>query len=1218
MHELGHTPWGQRWLGALHAVDRENRLGRGLELARQGAVEDIVFGEPGVINARVRGSRSAPYRVTLSLRPFDRTQITALVTEVARRPDWLDLLLVGRLPPGIEQALAEVRVRLFPKTWRELGMACTCPDDAVPCKHIAASLYRLAQYIDEDPLLLFAVRGLDLANRVGALAGDTGLRPTVLRELTVPSAKPIGAQPPPVRDHRDPTIGADFTGRWARLLPSNPPFYPAGDFAELYLGYLRTASRFWGSPTDDPDEDGSSKVPSFELPFFPWEVRDLRLTLDAGGGFLAAEVKADADRTLHEFTREVALVSWLDTLDERALPRAAQSVRIARLAYRLSRQFAVRSAVLPRLLDLGDERYRVRWEAAVQDPDVAAAVLELAGGLPPTLLRYRHAPLAEESDSDYRARLGREIGAEMNGEVTLDPPPAEPEYTFPVEHDAVHALLGVFLRPLLLAGVDAVFAKAEHAAVQLLFLGRPVSLANTGDAQLALGLQLWLRRLHLDQPDFGLLIQVSEREGTLGAYGIRLLLVPEHAGLREPLPLADAAAGQLGEVFRLQTLRDVSLLAEAYAPFAAFAKTDPPESITLYGDDFAGFLFNVAPALRLLGAQLLLPHGLDRVARPKLSAAVEAVAGQTQRDKPRGLLGLNALVEFDWQVAVGEQRLSADEFEALASSYEGIVRLRDGFVWLEAAQTARLLQRLADPPRPSAAVVLQSVLTETFRGASLFLSEEARRFRENLLRVPAASAGNFDRLRAVLRPYQEVGFSWLLRNAEAGLGSLLADDMGLGKTLQTIALLEHFRATDNRWRNAPALLVLPTSLLTNWRREIERFAPELSVVTYHGPDRKLAQTRRADVVLTTYGVVRQDERKLAKPDLWGAIVIDEAQQIKNPDASQTKAVKALTAPLRIALSGTPVENRLSEYWCVLDFANPGYLGPLEQFKALYADPIERDRDPERLEVFRQVTAPFILRRLKTDRSVISDLPDKITQVEFCSLEPEQAGLYQQVVDTQLRELAAAEPSMRRGRMLKFMTAVKQVCNHPRHYLKRGSGAASASGKALRTLELVELAVVNGERVLIFTQYRQMGELLAGIINDHFGWRPPFLHGGLTREERDGMVAGMQEGSAPPVLLLSLKAGGTGLNLTAANHVIHYDLWWNPAVESQATDRAFRIGQSRNVHVHRLITAGTFEERIDAMLARKRELADLTAGAGGAWLGDLAEELLLEGPAEPRP
>ena len=1264
MRELGRTRWGQAWLGALHAVDEESRLGRGLEYARQGAVEGVEFLGGGRVRSRVRGSARGAYTVQLSLKPVTGRQVDALLRELARRPDWLDLLLSGQLPAGLERVLAQVRLRLFPSSWRDLGMACSCPDAAVPCKHIAAVLYRLAQYIDEDPTLLFAVRGLDLARAVSRLGDLSDLAPVSLRALREdPGERPLdeyGEAPIDFLDDAeargvdalapassttggasDANSAGDADGAvaaipalldyWRLLLPARPPWFDGGgDLTELYHNYLAAAAGFWrdrggGDDAADADVEGDggpagATVAAFGLPdVYPWQVADVAVVLDAAGGFAEARLLGRDGETLHAFTKEVALLAFAE--------RGGRHVAVLDQAYRLARALVQRGAVVPRMLHLDGDRYRVRWEAATQDPEVARAVRGLADAADPRRrVRYRELGTDDEALGDYRARLGRELAAEMDGE-SAPPAPGATRYLAPRADDAVHALLSVFLRPMLLAGVEQVFAKAEHPAVQLLFLGRPVDLtATSGDANLALGLQLWLRRLRLDTADYRLVVQVDEVPDKPGGYTLRLLLVDETAEAPAPLPVTRAIEGALGEVRRLQVLRDVALLAEAYEPFGAYVVTDgreAVESLRLYGGDFAHFLFQVAPALRLVGAQLLLPHGLERAARPKLSAVLVAKgevgdepgkggddgeAGAPPEERPKGYLGMNSLVGFDWRVAVGDEHIDPDEFALLAEQYEGIVRLRDGFVWLEPEHTERLLRRLTAPPQPAPQVTTQALLTGQFQGAPLFLSDEVRRLREQLLSTRLPESARLEGLRATLRPYQEVGFAWLLRNAEAGLGSLLADDMGLGKTLQTIALLEHYRAL-GRWRDeGPALVVLPTSLITNWQRELARFAPELEVATYHGPGRALKHTRGAEVVLTSYGVVRSDGAKLHRV-AWGALVIDEAQQIKNDGAQQTAAVKELDAPIRIALSGTPVENRLAEYWSVLDFANPGYLGPLPQFKATYADPIEQDRDPARLAMFRQVTAPFILRRLKTDRSVIDDLPEKITQLEPVPLEREQAALYQQVVDTQVRELAAAEPHERRGRMLKFMTAVKQVCNHPHHYLKRGTRDAAASGKSLRLIELVEAALAGEERVLVFTQYREMGELLVDMLRERFGFAPPFLHGGLTRDERDAMVAGLQDGSGPPVLLLSIKAGGTGLNLTAANHVVHYDLWWNPAVESQATDRAFRIGQRRNVHVHRLVCAGTFEERIDQMLAQKRELADLTVAEGGAWLGDLAEEVL---------
>ncbi len=1396
MAQIAQTPWGQAWLGALREVDHQNRLARGMELARQGAVEQWTFTAAGGIQARVRGSQVDAYSVRLQAQLFSPAQQGALLAEVVRRPEWLDLLLNGTLPAGIEQVLAQAQVQLFPKSFRDLELHCDCPDTASPCKHLAALLYQLAADMDEDPMLLFRLRGLDLSQQLQQLGDRDGLAPIPLKSLqtllappstkaesgnpavpsasstqprlvesavptkpqsvesamraklrsaestssedpavpsassTIPrsvesavrgkprliestssedpavpsasSAKPRSAEnesstkpaaldlskllpnldeldaiegwdafenPPassakPVSQalfEREEDLNEVFVAQpsayvglgnlalipallehWAYLLPARPPFFSDGNLAEYYLAYLRRASQFWAQ-ADDADEDAdtgaeanaakhsneapvaktSSKkpnsrlvanakdesipthLPAFGLPgVATWMAVSLQIRLDAAGMFGSADLLDAAGTSVHVFTKEIALLSYLERLERDAANASPVAHGAVAEAFRLARRLVVQGAVVPQMLGLGEDRYRIRWQAATQEPSVAEALRRLRSAPDfDASIVYVEQVLIVEDEATYLARLGEEIAAHLEGQA-YEPRPA-PSYErlwAPSKADHVHALIGMLLRPMLLAGVEEVLAKAEHAAVQLLFFGRPVDLRNAGDTQLALALPLWLRRLSLDTSSHRLLVQIEELPSSPGRYALRPLLVFESAEAPEPVSIAQVAQSELGELLRLQVMRDLALLAEAYAPLQAFLdqRAGIPESIELHGADFAKFLFEVAPALRLVGAQVLLPHGLDQVVRPKLSAVLEATPGDATGApvatvRPKGLLGLKALIDFNWQVAVGEGALiTGEEFADLTDKYEGIVRLRDGFVWLDPQHTSRLLQRLAAPPQPTAAVTLQALLTGTFQGAPLQLSAEAQALRDRLKDAETDEETSqelrLDGLVADLRPYQMAGVRWLIRNTDMGFGSLLADDMGLGKTLQTIAVLEHYR-TLGRWQKSPVLVVMPTTLLTNWQRELARFAPGLRVAIYHGPGRRPQVLARAEVILTSYGVLRSDVAKLKKLP-WGALVIDEAQQIKNPDAAQTEAVKSIEAPVKIALSGTPIENRLAEYWSVLDFANPGYLGPQAQFAALYAQPIERDRDEQALRDFQALTAPFLLRRLKTDPKVIKDLPTKITQIEPCHLEPEQAALYQQVVETQLRELAEADPSMRQARMLKFMTAVKQVCNHPYHYLKRGSQALEASGKAQRLMELLDVALTAGERVLVFTQYRQMGELLADMLVERLGYRPPFLHGGLDRSERDALVSGMQDGSGPPVLLLSIKAGGTGLNLTAANHVIHYDLWWNPAVESQATDRAYRIGQQRQVHVHRLIVAGTFEEKIDAMLKGKVELAEV--------------------------
>ena len=410
--------------------------------------------------------------------------------------------------------------------------------------------------------------------------------------------------------------------------------------------------------------------------------------------------------------------------------------------------------------------------------------------------------------------------------------------------------------------------------------------------------------------------------------------------------------------------------------------------------------------------------------------------------------------------------------------------------------------------------------------------------------------------------------------------------------------------------------MLPTTLLTNWQKEIARFAPDLKPYIYHGANRKLPTEKTPnDLLLTTYGVVRSDLETLKKTT-WAVVIIDEAQNIKNSDTEQTKAVKALKSPIRIALSGTPVENRLSEFWSIMDFVNKGYLGGLSKFNEEFGKPIQQERDQQKLDQFKRVTSPFLLRRVKTDKSIISDLPDKIENNQFCTLTTEQAALYESVVNESIRAIEDKDGIARRGLVLKLMTALKQIGNHPHQYLKasnRGTSPSSPalSGKATLLLNLLENIYASLEKVLIFTQYREMGELLQAFIKQTFGTQPLFLHGGNSRPERDRMVEQFQNNRSDHTFILSLKAGGTGLNLTQANHVIHYDLWWNPAVESQATDRAFRIGQTKNVLVYRLMNQGTLEEKIDAMIRSKRELADLSVKTGETWLGDLSDDELKE-------
>jgi len=401
----------------------------------------------------------------------------------------------------------------------------------------------------------------------------------------------------------------------------------------------------------------------------------------------------------------------------------------------------------------------------------------------------------------------------------------------------------------------------------------------------------------------------------------------------------------------------------------------------------------------------------------------------------------------------------------------------------------------------------------------------------------------------------------------------------------------------------------------NWRRELERFAPSLRVLVHHGADRsreRLSEVAAGhDVVISSYALLHRDEEELAGVE-WGEVVLDEAQNIKNAATSAAQAARALKARWRAALTGTPVENRLSELWSIFQFLNPGYLGSAEDFRRRYAIPIERSRDAAATSQLQRLVAPFLLRRLKTDRSVIADLPEKIERKVYCTLTREQATLYEAVLRDAMRQIEEAEGMRRRGQILATLTKLKQVCDHPALFLRDGSALAGRSAKLDRLVEMLEEVFAVGERALIFTQYAQMGKLLRAHLENVFGRGALFLHGGTPQAERDGMVARFQrEGPGPDVFVLSLKAGGTGLNLTRASHVFHFDRWWNPAVENQATDRAFRIGQRRDVQVHKLLSAGTFEEALDDLIERKVGLAQTIVGAGETWITEMPTDELHE-------
>jgi SNF2 family DNA or RNA helicase len=660
-------------------------------------------------------------------------------------------------------------------------------------------------------------------------------------------------------------------------------------------------------------------------------------------------------------------------------------------------------------------------------------------------------------------------------------------------------------------------------------------------------------------------------------------------------------------------LRELGRASRIYPELADGLRQARPCALDLDADGAYRFLSAVAPALDEAGFGVLLPSWWSRRARLGLTLSAHTPADGAVA-KP-GRLGKDQLVEFQWRLAVGDDSLSEAEIAVLAQAKAPLVRLRGQWVAVDPDHLRRGLEFLArnKTGRLAAGEILRLAASHPDDSATPLpvAGIQADGWVGELLGGRVSDTVRFipvpETFRAKLRPYQERGLSWLAFLSSAGLGACLADDMGLGKTVQLLALEAVQRAEHPE--DPPTLLLCPMSLVGNWQREAARFAPALRVYAHHGRERlregelagRLAQ---ADLIVTTYATATRDIEELAGYR-WRRVVLDEAQAVKNSLSQAARAVRRLRAAQRIALTGTPVENRLAELWSLMDFLNPGLLGPADKFRTRYAIPVERHGQAEPAERLRAITRPYVLRRLKTDPAIISDLPEKIEIKQYCRLTTEQASLYQSVVDEMMEKIGRTEGIERRGNVLAAMAKLKQVCDHPALLLHDRSAVGARSGKVIRLEEICEEILAEGDKALLFTQFTEFAAMLLPHLAARFGTDVGYLHGGTSKKRRDELVTRFQSGDGPPLFLLSLRAGGTGLNLTAASHVVHLDRWWNPAVENQATDRAFRIGQKRNVQVRKFICTGTLEEKIDEMIEEKKALASLVVSDGEGWLTELS-------------
>ena len=610
--------------------------------------------------------------------------------------------------------------------------------------------------------------------------------------------------------------------------------------------------------------------------------------------------------------------------------------------------------------------------------------------------------------------------------------------------------------------------------------------------------------------------------------------------------------------------------------------------------------------------EVVLPKELVNIVIPRASINAKVKTARTQELKDifnnasASAISLDDILDFSYEIALGNEKISLEEFNELVKNNNGLIKYKNKYVLIDQDESKKIFEQVAKAN-------FKSLSRMELIHASM--SGQIDQYDFDYDKAFARIIQDFNKpidvtppkeLKGELRPYQQTGLKWLWTNVSKGFGACMADDMGLGKTIQVISLI--LKMKEEGKLDKPVLVICPTTLMGNWIKEIQMFAPTLDATVYHGAERKL--DLKHDIILTTYAIMRIDVEELKNQE-WGVVIVDEAQNIKNPDTAQTLAIKMLKSPVKIAMTGTPVENRLTELWSIFDFINHGYLGTLREFQKSYAIPIERFKENSRAAKLKMSVSPFVLRRLKTDKNVITDLPEKMVINDYCYLAKPQAVLYEKTLNEMMEKISGFTGINRRGNIFKLITALKQICNHPYQFLKGGEMNREQSGKMDKCISTVQSILENGEKTLIFTEYKEMGDILCRIIADECNTDPLFFHGSLTVPQRDEVINRFQHEDDSKIMILSLKAGGTGLNLTSATNVIHYDLWWNPAVEDQATDRTYRIGQDKNVMVHRLITLGTFEEKIDEMLKSKKELADLAVYEGEKIITELSDEEIYE-------
>ena len=1139
------------WLENIKKLDNINHLKHGEIYAGDGSVQDFRI-NGNIVSCHVEGAPGDFFKVNIKFKKLsnqDKGKLNSIILENHH-------LQTKILNDGIPEELFDSNVKIIPDSLKDFKMSCNCKNKGLFCKHKAAIFHYLSKEIRKNPFLILTLRDYHVDKIFNSSKSE------------ILSIDRLMAENREFREHADvdideiPLLINDFKF----LLNGHSGFFSSStlSFKDVLIDTLKDFSILIQRVNKNFVIDshyihyihiGNSldlQTTDLEHVFQkkwhnPQNWKQFRLNIDKNYNIINFETGVPLHFKIKNLKH--ALFALFAEFKFSDISKYNEDLQFFNELYHVSSRLIYKNALIPQFFKLKNGEYAVRWIPS-SNKEVSELIDNFACKCPENLIFYDGKPLGK--------------------------------------YEQVCAAISLFFTGFCLYASyksnSSIIRTMKNNIYYQLFFFKSQKFHIKNDEK---SISKWLAPLFEQDNNYKFILEVSQKD-EMFVIDSKVIIDDETLILKDIIK-----SGEYPTI-----IRNSKIITDIFERYGW--EVDLAGELKVDIEDFIVFSSSIIHRFEKNGIDVVLPEAL-RIAK---SAKLSLMSDEQTLSKTS--LTLEDLNKFDWKVAIGDETFSLTEFENLSHHYNGLVKLNNRYLKVNAEDLDNIdYQTDFIPINPTQNDLMHFILSGDIEKLDIGVNDKLSELIDNLFDFEDVEVP--DSLHGELREYQKVGFSWLYQNMKIGFGSILADDMGLGKTIQVLTTILYLK--ENDLIEGKVLIIAPTSLLTNWQMEMEKFTPTLTSHIYHGPDRAMSD-EDTDIILTSYGMVRQDFDILNDLNIF-LCVVDEAQNIKNPSTKQTKAIKALEAKHKMALSGTPIENRLAEYWSIFDFINKGYLYTLRIFNEMFIKPIENEHDKESLDAFKKITSPFILRRHKNDKNIIKDLPDKFVNDIYCNLTVKQAAMYEETLNVLLRDVEQSEGIARKGLVLKLITSLKQICNHPAQYSNSENMGIDESGKMEVLISILENILDNDEKVIIFSQYVKMGEILKKLIEKEFSEEVLFFHGQLSRKKRDEMVDKFQNSAENRIMVLSLKAGGTGLNLTAAQNVIHYDLWWNPAVENQATDRAYRIGQENNVMVYRFITSGTFEERINQILMEKIELAEIAIDSRESFITEMSDDDLNE-------